>query len=151
MAKLYFKSDVDISANSKIGISTNDIERDYLIGSASALHTVRVFEITDLEYEGLINGTKHLSYENNSYTINNTSPISNEVDNTKDMMESAINVCLQRIDTLIEQKPNHSKINSLNELKTFVESIDVDSLTYPHVNLDKHLLNNNKYIDLSLI
>lgn len=152
MAKIYFQKEYDVAENSKIGIALNDTERDYLIGSAAALSTVKEFDITDAEYEGLVNGTKTLSFANNSFTVSdNPVHIDDTAHFTKKNLLDVLHTMYKKVEIAIKEKPNHSKINSLNELKTFLESIDADALSYPHVCLDKHLWDNNKYLNLNFI
>tara|TARA_R100001143_G_C3327169_1_gene117595 strand:- start:242 stop:682 length:441 start_codon:yes stop_codon:yes gene_type:complete len=144
MAKLLFSKKPDLDLTTFIQAIKVDSDAQYVC----ALHSCKIVEITDAEYENLFDGTKELSVENDTVSL-----VDLEFDNTIKVDEAAFTEHYTQYKGTLEDRiakaPNHSKITEAQECLTFLNTIDPGSRSYPSDHLDKVLKDNNKYIGFS--
>ena len=142
MAKLLFALDKDLDLTTFIHSVKVDSDADYVC----ALNACKIVEITDAEYENFFNGTKWLRVENGTHSFVDADD-SAQVDEFT--FTDDYNNYKPRLEDKIKRQPNHSKLAEAQACLTFLNTIDVNSISYPTDSLDKRLKDNNTYVALS--
>tara|TARA_R100001244_G_C5168673_1_gene131557 strand:+ start:422 stop:859 length:438 start_codon:yes stop_codon:yes gene_type:complete len=143
MAKLLFQKDTPIDFNTFIKAIKVDGDAD----GTCAIHTCQTVDISDADYEGFCDGSKFLAIESNVASFVDATEDTTQVD--KEIFTYSYNTFKEKLEFDISMKPSHSKITEVQACLSFLNTIDVDNLSYPTDNLDKKLKDNNKYIALS--
>lgn len=156
MAKLFFMH--ELSSSQLMGSGINDVDYEYYIGNNPSNPAIITHEITDAEYDNLINGTNSIVIENNSIVMRDEvgHPTDDTLPNVT-LMESFItpenplnnfNGYKELLEHQKNTKPNHSQMSKINEALDHMNSLDTSALTD---DIRKILLNANKYVAINLI
>ena len=147
MAKLIFGNVDNISYEVSVGACSTDQDLTYLIGDSNKINEYKSFDITEDEYDGLFDGSK-------SYEISNNAPVI--IDHTmstetvsEEEFKNQYDNYKQALGDKIEHRVSHSKISEAQSCLNYLNSLDLSSLSYPHVNLFKKLKDENKYVGLA--
>lgn len=155
MAKLFYNQ--QIQKGNLIGSGINDVDYAYIDENYETNTATVTHEITDAEYNNLINGTHSIVVENNTVVLRD------EVENpeptlanvtllesfaTPDVPLTEFNRYKEQLETLKNKKPNHSQISKINDALNHMSTIDTSTLTE---DIKKILLNANKYVAIEII
>ena len=154
MAKLFFMKDVDLSLfNGKSDSPTSfiravktDADADYVLGDHTKENTVMVKDISDDEYDNFFNGTKSLTIENSLPVFVDTPADPRQVDQSQ--FTTDYDRYKQALEKSINAQPNHSQIVKAQACLTFLNSMDLNSFSYPSDQVQKYLIDNNTYARL---
>lgn len=140
MAKVWF---VNSKNTSNFVAATKTATDEGYLHSRSTLLSI---DITDAEFDSFANGSKTFTCVDGTLTWSDYSPSSDTV--SREVYERELKYMKEAVDSKIAVKTNHSKITEFTALKTYLDGIDLDSKTYPTKNLNKEILDNNKFVDL---
>ncbi len=155
MAKLLFVNDLGQTISNFVGAGSTSTDLEYLHNNLSVCEQV---DITEDEYVGILTGQKVLDFtESNVRVLNQPEDLANSsaegIDNIpqiedKEEFLRQLNIFKRDITKKINDKPNHSQITKAQDCLDYVNSIDVDSLSFPHDDLYVKMFNANKYINI---
>ena len=165
MAKLLFVNDLGQTESNFIGAGSTVTDLNYL---HSDLNKCTQVEITEDQYVGLLNGQKVVNFEESDVRVlDNPEDLANsgsgenltqeqvlsgEISNIpqvdKETFVRDLNIFKKDITQKINDKPNHSQIAKAQDSLDYVNSIDVDSLSFPHDDLVVKMFKANKYINI---
>ena len=155
MAKLLFVNDLGQTISNFVGAGSTSTDLEYLHNNLSVCEQV---DITEDEYVGILTGQKVLDFtESNVRVLNQPEDLANSstegIDNIsqiedKEAFLRQLNIFKTDITKKINDKPNHSQITKAQDCLDYVNSIDVDSLSFPHDDLYVKMFNANKYINI---
>ena len=144
MAKLIFNQQIESTANLVGGGKTDaDIAYCGYIPENSALIA---HEITDAEYDSLVNGSKSLTIENNSPVLVDSLEDFNSIPNS--LWSSSYEQVKSDLERVIKNKPNHSQIPNVQSSLDALNALDENNLTEDP---KATLLGQNKYIAINVI
>ena len=146
MAKIIFKNVTDIAYEDVIGAGSTNQDIDYIIGDHTLISNFKSFDLTDAEYDGLFDGSKSYTISNNSITVIDHTMSTETV--SEEEFKTQYDNFKQSISDKVSAKPNHSKITEANACLTYLNSLDLSSLSYPHDNIYKKLQDNNKFVGM---
>tara|TARA_A100001391_G_scaffold136488_1_gene95224 strand:- start:497 stop:952 length:456 start_codon:yes stop_codon:yes gene_type:complete len=151
MAKLIFKntSEVPLHHGSLVGAGSTDEDLHYIHHGNANLYSM--FDITQAEYDGLVNGTKKITIVDNVASIIDEDPIEDNMMDNEDVYMDYFNQMKQGLEKKINKRPNQSKISMAQDALNFINNIDTSALTYPTKSIQDVLRENNKYIDFRYI
>ena len=122
-----------------------------MFGSQETIHAVAYSYLNETlgleDYEAFFNGTKNLVIENNTPTF--VARIEDETQVDKEVFTQSYNNFKQNLEFSISMKPSHSKITEAQACLSFINTIDVDSISYPTDHLDKQMKDNGTFVALS--
>ncbi len=164
MAKLLFVNGLGQTPSNFIGAGSTSTDLEYL---QKDLSTCEQVEITEAQYVGLLTGQKVLNFAEGSVSVLDESedydnPTGPDVDPEtgearekdpipqvdKESFTTNLNYTIANIKENIEKKPNHSQITKAQECLDYLNGIDVDSLSYPHDDVNVKMFKDNKYINI---
>jgi|9_EtaG_2_1085328.scaffolds.fasta_scaffold47658_2 hypothetical protein len=150
MAKLIFFNGTIESRSTFRGAASTDTDINYILNEPSSTGTSQTFDITQEQYDGFFDGSKTLQINSGTPSIIDTA-IDVDIPPCQEAKYFEFDLESYKIalDTLIERKPNHSKIAEANACKEFLKTINVSDLTFPGDHLHKVLRDNNKFVELS--
>lgn len=146
MAKIIFQNVTDIAYQNVIGAGSTDQDIDYIIGDHNLISNYKSFDLTDSEYNGLFDGSKSYTISDNSVTVADHTMSTETVSEAE--FKTQYDNYKQAISDRISSKGSHSKITEANACLTYLNSLDLSSLSYPHDNLYKKLKDNNKFVGM---
>jgi len=136
MAKLLFKK------NETKTESTLCCAIKYDSGAPCSLELFDVVEISDAEYDSFFDGSKWLKVTNGAISWVDSSFPGQQ---SKEVFTSYYN---QYKDYLKTINTNHPKAEALQNCKNFIDSLDIESLTFPHTHFCKVLRDNNVFVSV---
>ena len=148
MALLIFKADLNKELTTWIAAAKT--EADLVIVHGGNPATVSTIEITDAEYDNLLDGTKKL-------IMNNQIPSFEDVDWTpvqvrsQESLEHNIAQYREDLSHFISIKPTHSELSKLTDALNFINSLDPSSYSYPTDELFTRCKAAGKYVNLDCI
>jgi hypothetical protein len=143
MAKLLFSKGQPIDSTT----FQRAIKVDGDAAGHAQLDKCEIVDISDEDYEAFFNGTKNLVIENNTPTF--VARIEDETQVDKEVFTQSYNNFKQNLEFSISMKPSHSKITEAQACLSFINTIDVDSISYPTDHLDKQMKDNGTFVALS--
>ena len=144
MAKLIFNQQIESTAN-LIGGGKTDADIAYC-GYIPENSALIAHEITDAEYDSLVNGSKSLTIENDSLVlVDQLEDFSSIPDSLWQISYEQVKGDLERI---ISNKPNHSQIPNVQSSLDALNALDENNLTEDP---KATLLGQNKYIAINVI
>ena len=146
MAKIVFRNVDTLELGDLIGYAKTDTDLEYKTRGYN--HLYKIFDITDSEYEDVFNGVKELALSNNTPTLVEV-PIIDDGTISKEKFTEELESFKAQLREALASKTNHSKKTEANEIMEYLDSIDVESLTYPTVRLHKKMRDDNKLISLN--
>ena len=151
MAKLIFKntSEVPLHHGSLVGAGSTDEDLQYIHHGNTNLYSM--FDITQAEYDGLVNGTKKITIVDNVASIIDEDPIEDNMMQNENVYMNYFNQMKKGLEKKINKRPNQSKISMAQDALNFINNIDTSALTYPTKSIQDVLRENNKYIDCRYI
>ncbi len=150
MAKIVFRNVENLQANDLVGLAKTDVDLEYLTRNQDNLY--KIFDVSDEDYDAVVEGTKefdHENFSNNTPTIR-TTPTSEATSLSKEEFKKELEDQIETLTDKIRARPNHSQIEKVRESLTYLESIDLDSLTYPTSGIEFKLKNNNKLSNFTI-
>ena len=146
MAKIIFHNVADIAYEHAIGAGSTNQDIDYIIQDHNLISNFKSFDLTDAEYDGLFDGSKSYTISDNSITVIEHTMSDETV--SEEEFKTQYDNYKQAIIDKIAKKTNHSKITEANACLTYLNSLDLSSLSYPHDNIYKKLQDNNKFVGM---
>ncbi len=151
MAKIVFINKDNLQASDLVGLAKTDVDLEYLTRGQDSLY--KIFDVSDEDYDAVVNGTKefdHENFSNNTPTIR-TTPTSEATSISKEDFKKELQDRIEMLTDKIRARPNHSQIEKARESLTYLESIDLDSLTYPTSGIEFKLKENNKLFNFTVL
>ena len=149
MAKVFFNGSVD-SANIA-GMTLSDTQYQEKYPLANQNHYV-IKTCSDDDYNNFLKGKKLVVINSDESITAGDLPDTSDIDNqTKEKFINARNQYLQELRYFKENFSSHSKISLIDDAIDFVDSIDVENLTYPHLYFQRYCINNDKYVFLNYL
>jgi len=146
MAKIVFTNVDTLDLGHLIGYAKTDTDLEYKTRGYN--HLYKIFDITDSEYEDVFNGVKELALSNNTPTLVAV-PIRDDGTISKEQFTEQLENFKFQLRDALASKTNHSKKTEANEIMEYLDSIDVESLTYPTVHLQQKMKDDNKLMALN--
>ena len=148
MALLIFKADLNKELNTWIAATKTD--DDLLLVHGGNPATISTIEITDDEYNNLLDGTKKL-------IMNNQIPSFEDIDWTpaqirsQEVFEKHITDFREQLSYYINLKSTHSELSKLTDALNFINTLDPSSYSYPTDDLFSRCKAAGKYVSLACI
>jgi hypothetical protein len=146
MAQIVFRNIDTLELGDLIGYAKTDTDLEYITRGYN--HLYKIFDITDSEYEDVFNGVKEVEISNITPTLV-TLPITDEGTVNKEVFTNELENFKSHLRDALAVKTNHSKKTEANEIMEYLNSIDVESLTYPTVHLPQKMRDDNKFMALN--
>lgn len=143
MAKLIFNEQFNIP--NLIGGGKTDADIAYC-GYLPENSALIAHEITDAEYDSLVNGSKSLTIENDSpVLVDSLEDFNTTPDSVWKISHEQFKSDLERV---IKNKPNHSQVTNIQSSLDALNALDENNLTEDP---KATLLSQNKYIAINFI
>tara|TARA_R100001244_G_scaffold100452_1_gene74992 strand:- start:80 stop:526 length:447 start_codon:yes stop_codon:yes gene_type:complete len=148
MALLIFKADLNKELTTSIAATKTDADLVLVHGGNPA--TISTIEITDAEYDNLLDGTKKL-------IMNNQIPSFEDIDWTPVQVRSQQNLedniaqYREELSHYISTKSTHSELSKLTDALNFINTLDPSSYSYPTDDLNTRCKAAGKYVNLACI
>lgn len=146
MAKLFFsKSNIgdNIEPMGCLHATKTATDENYIHGKES----LTMVEISDANYDNFFDGTSKIECNDNNVTF-----VPNTIDETQESEEVYKNdygTFKSMLEAKIAYKTNHSKITEAQACLNYLNTVDVESLTYPRKPLRKELKDNGVFVALN--
>jgi hypothetical protein len=150
MAHIVFKNETGTPKSYESFIAVSKTDEDLLLINKSNPITVQTVDITDAEYDALLDGSKELRIENESVSFVDP-PENTELQTSHAKFQANIDEYRDRLNKAISKKPTHSQISKLQEALTFVNSLDASSYTYPTTSLYNRCREAGKWINFHCV
>ena len=149
MAKLLFSENIIERPRFYKGGSDADIT---LYAPSSVIDRYAVVTVSDSDYTGWINGTKHMEVvDGNVVFSDNTAINNNETTTNEEGFKNYLNTYKRDLEQIQKDHPNHSKATNITATIDFINSIDYNSLTFPSVSAEKYLYDNGVYLNITAL
>ena len=164
MAKLLFVNDLGQTISNFVGAGSTSTDLEYLHNNLSVCEQV---DITEDQYVGILTGQKVLNFTDSGVSVldepeDYDNPTGQTIDPTtgqekekepvpqvdKESFTIDLNYLIAILKERIEKKPSHSQITKAQECLDYLNGIDVDSLSYPHDDVNVKMFKDNKYINI---
>ena len=142
MAKLFFSSP-DLEPCGCVHATKTEADESYINNKEG----LTVIEVSDSDYDNFFDGTSAIECNGN-----NVSFVANTIDETQEGEEeykNDISSFKEVLSNAITIKTNHSKKAEAQACLDYLNSVDVDNLTYPRKPLRKELKENGVFVALN--
>jgi len=111
-------------------------------GAPCSLELFDVVQISDAEYDSFFDGSKWLRVTNGAISWVDSSFPDQQ---SKEEFTSYYNLYKNHLKII---STNHPKAEALQNCKNFIDSLDIESLTFPHTDFCKLLRDNNVFVSV---
>lgn len=149
MAKAFFINNA-IRRSSLSAMCLNDTQYQETKPLAYQAQFVSV-EISDTDYNDFYKGKKEVAVNEEDGTISAVDLPTIPQLQTEKQFEIALIIYKNKLKDFKKFYPTHSKMSEIQNVSDFVNSIDITQLTFPHKNFKRHLVDNDRFIELAYI
>ena len=146
MAKLFFSTTpgIDIEPSGCVHATKTEVDESYIHGKES----YTVIEVSDADYDNFFDGTSTIQCNGNdvSFVANNIV----ETQEDEEEYKADLELFKSMLTNKIAYKTNHSKKAEAQACLDYLNSVDVDNLTFPRKPLRKELKENGVFVAFKL-